>query len=85
MFKNQAAYKIVFTKNIAMKVLLEIKDNKAESLLEVLKSLSYVKVRPLTDAKAKTLGDIKKAVEELKMIKEGKLTGITLQDLLNEL
>lgn len=49
-----------------MKVLLEIKDNKAESLLELLKSLSYVKVKPLTDAKAKTLGDIKKAVEELK-------------------
>ncbi|QQS31204.1 MAG: hypothetical protein IPM47_09915 [Sphingobacteriales bacterium] len=68
-----------------MKVLLEIKDNKANSLLEVLKSLPYVKIQPLTEAKAKTIGDIKKAVEELKMIQEGKLTGITIQDLLNEL
>lgn len=68
-----------------MKVLLDIKDNKAESLLEVLKSLPYVKVQPLTDAKAKTLDDIKKAVEELNMIQKGKLSGITIQDLLNEL
>ncbi|HRK26505.1 MAG TPA: hypothetical protein PK239_04360 [Chitinophagales bacterium] len=68
-----------------MKVLLDIKDSKAQSLLKVLKSLPYVKVKPLTDAKAKTLDDIKKAVEELNMIQKGKLTGINLQDLLNDL
>jgi len=68
-----------------VKVLLDIKDSKAQSLLKVLKSLPYVKVKPLTDAKAKTLDDIKKAVEELNMIQKGKLTGINLQDLLNDL
>ena len=35
-----------------MKVLLDIPDNKAASLLEVLNSISYLKTKPLTDAKA---------------------------------
>ncbi|MEI6575265.1 MAG: hypothetical protein WCO63_03710 [Bacteroidota bacterium] len=34
-----------------MEVLLEIPDNKAASLMEVLNSISYVKAKPLTDAK----------------------------------
>ena len=35
-----------------MKILLDIPDNKAPSLLEVLNGISYVKVIPLTDSKA---------------------------------
>ena len=48
-----------------MKVLLDIKDNKAFYLLEVLKGLSYVKTKTLSDEKALLMGEIKDAVEEL--------------------
>jgi hypothetical protein len=45
-----------------MKVLLDIPDNKAASLLDVLRSISYVKAKPLTDAKALLMEEIKDAV-----------------------
>ncbi len=68
-----------------MKVLLDIKDNKALHLLEVLKGLSYVKTTTISDEKALLMEDIKDAVQELKLIREGKLKGISAKDLLNEL
>lgn len=68
-----------------MKVLLDIKNNKALHLLEVLKSLPYVKTKQLTDEKAQVLSDISEAVEEIKLIRQGKLKGIPAKDLLNEL
>ncbi len=68
-----------------MKVLLDIKDNKATHLLEVLKGLSYVKVRTISDEKALLMEEIKEAVEELKLIRQGKLEGIPAKQLLDEL
>ncbi|HMR88943.1 MAG TPA: hypothetical protein PKD51_12355 [Saprospiraceae bacterium] len=68
-----------------MRVLLDIKDDKAVHLLEVLKSLPYVKTVTLSDEKAMLMEDIKEAVEELKLIKQGKLEGIPAKQLLNEL
>ncbi len=68
-----------------MKVLLDIKDNKAFYLLEVLKGLSYVKTRTLSDEKALLMEEIKDAVEELALIRKGKLKGISAKQLLNEL
>ena len=59
-----------------MRVLLDIKDNKALHLVEVLKSLPYVKTVTLSDEKAMLMEEIKEAVEELKLIKQGKLQGI---------
>jgi hypothetical protein len=38
-----------------MKFLIYLPDSKASSLIEVLKSISYVKVKPLTKAKAEPL------------------------------
>ena len=35
--------------------------------MEVLKSISYVKAKPLTDAKALLMEEIKEAVEEMKL------------------
>jgi hypothetical protein len=46
-----------------MKVLLDIQDKKAASLLEVLKGLSYVKTKPLTKANAEFLEDAKTAID----------------------
>jgi len=68
-----------------MKVLLDIKDNKAHHLIEVLKGLSYVKTQTLTPYKAKVLEDVKEAVEEMNLIKEGKLKARNAEDLFDEL
>lgn len=68
-----------------MRVLLDIKDNKALYLLEVLKGLSYVKTKTISNEKAVLMEEIKDAVEELALIRQGKLKGITAKQLLNDL
>ena len=68
-----------------MKILLEIPDNKAFSLLEVLKSISYVKTTTLTNTKAILLEDLKMAVEEINLIKSGKKQARDAEDFINEL
>jgi hypothetical protein len=68
-----------------MKVLLDIKDNKALHLMEVLKSLPYVKAKTISEEKALLIEEIKEAVEELKLISQGKLKGIPAKQLLDEL
>jgi hypothetical protein len=68
-----------------MKVLLDIPDNKASSLMDVLSSIPYVKAKPLTDAKAILMEEIREAVEEMKLIKAGKKKARNAEDFLNEL
>jgi hypothetical protein len=68
-----------------MKVILDIKDEKAPFIMEVLKNFKYVKAKPLTNFKADMLEGIKEAVKEVNLIKEGKLKGIPAKELLNEL
>lgn len=68
-----------------MRVLLDIKDNKALHLLEVLKGLSYVKAKTISDEKALLMEEIKEAVQELTLIRQGKLKGIPAKKLLDEL
>jgi hypothetical protein len=68
-----------------MKVLLDIKDNKAKSLLEVLKGLSYVKATTISKEKALLMEEIKEAVVELKLEREGKPKGIPAKQSLVEL
>ena len=68
-----------------MKILLEIPDNRAVSLMDVLRSISYVKAKPLTESKARLLSDIKDAVDEINLIKAGKKKARNAEDFLNEL
>lgn len=68
-----------------MKVLLDIKDNKASFVMELLNSLAFVKVRAFSNEKLERMASIGQAVEELNLIKQGKLNGIPARDLLNEL
>lgn len=63
-----------------MKILLDIPDNKSASLIDVLKSISYVKAKPLTDEKAILLEEIREAVIEMKLVK-----ACNAEDFLNEL
>ena len=68
-----------------MKVLLDIKDNKASSLLEVLRSLPYEKTIPISDSKALLMQEIKEAVDEIKQVRTGKKKARDADDFLNEL
>ncbi len=68
-----------------MKVLLDIKDNKATHLLEVLKGLSYVKATTISNEKALLIKEIKEAVENLALVRKGKLKARPAKDLLSEL
>lgn len=68
-----------------MKVLLDIKDNKAEFIMELLNSFSYVKATPISSDKAQTLQEFKVAIDNLNLVKEGKLKPRLAKDLLNEL
>lgn len=67
-----------------MKVLLDIKDEKAPFFMEVLENFKFVKVEPLTD-KEEIIEDIKQAVEELNLIKAGKKQARNAEDFIHEL
>ncbi len=68
-----------------MKLLLDIKDSKADFILELLNSFSYVKTKSLTPYKAEVLEELKEAVDNINLVKEGKLKARPAKDLLNEL
>ena len=75
-----------------MKVMLDIKDNKAEFVMELLNNLSFVKASPVSPGKKrmspykkKVLNDLKQAVKEMHLIKQGKLKARNAEDLINEL
>ena len=68
-----------------MKLILEIKESKADMLLSLLKDLPYVKVQPMDESGSRFLSELQEAVEELKLIKAGKLKGRPAEELLNEL
>ncbi len=68
-----------------MRVLLDIKDNKAMPLLEVLKGLSYVKTKTISDEKALLMEEIKEAVDNLALVRKGKMKLKSARDLYNEL
>ena len=85
-----------------MKLLLEIPDNRAPEVMEVLNSIPFIKYNPLenldsiptnghkkslhtTNKKDKTLKNFKQAIEEVNLIKAGKLKGFDAKELLNDL
>lgn len=65
--------------------MVEVKDSKASFFMELMRSFSYVKARPITDEKAQLLEEIKEAVENVKLAKQGKLKAKPLTELLDEL
>ena len=68
-----------------MKILLDIPDNMASSLMDVLKSIPRIKAHTLTDSKAQLLIEIREAVDEMKLIRTGKKKARNAKDFLNEL
>ena len=53
--------------------------------MEVLKSLPYVKTKTISNEKALLMEEIKEAVDNLKLARQGKLKLKTARDLYNEL
>ena len=68
-----------------MKLILDIKDNKALHLMEILRNLPYVRTKAISDEKALLIGEIKEAVENIKLVRQGELKACLARDLLNEL
>lgn len=68
-----------------MKILLDIPDNKAASLMVLLNDISYIKAKPLTDAKALLIEETKEAIEEMKLVKARKKEARDAEEFLNEL
>jgi hypothetical protein len=68
-----------------MKVLLEVKDNKADFVLELIESLTFVKAEVISTSKARFLKDFKKAIDDVGLAKEGKIKLKTAEELLDEL
>ena len=66
-----------------MKILLDIK---AAFFMELIKNFSFIKQgTPLSVTKAELIQDIREAVEELKLVKEGKMEARNAEDLIDEL
>jgi hypothetical protein len=68
-----------------MKVLVDIRDNKAAFVMELLNNFSFVKVKPISNEKALLMEEIKEAVENVKLARQGKLKPKPLSELLDEL
>jgi hypothetical protein len=70
-------------------ITLQVPDSKTTLFLDIVKQLGYAKkVQVLEDkptSKAEILEGIKEAVEEVKLIRAGKLKGISARDLIDEL
>ncbi len=67
-----------------MKVLVDIKENKVEFVMELLKSLS-LKVEEITPSKARFLGELKGSVKEVTLAKQGKIKLQSARRFLNDL
>ncbi len=71
------------TKNI--KLLVEIKDEKAGFVMELLNNFKFVKTKTLTPTKAQLLQELKEAIDEMNEIKAGKKKARNAEDVLEEL
>lgn len=68
------------------KIVLDVKENKVDFLLALFNDLPYVKAKILQEEKdnnSRLLDEIQEAVEEVNLIKKGKLTGRPVEELFN--
>lgn len=69
-----------------MKVLVDIRNEaKVPFIMEFLDSQSYIKTKPLSDAAAKIMQDLKEAMNEVALHRQGKIKLKTAEQLLSEL
>jgi len=68
-----------------MKILIDVKENKGTFILELLRCFSFVKIKPLTTSSAQILEELGEAIDNMKLVREGKLKPRPAKELLNEL
>jgi len=68
-----------------MKVLVDVNDNKGDFILELLNNFSFAKAKSISPAKAQLLEEIKEGVENLNLVKQGKIKARLAKDLLDEI
>lgn len=72
-----------------MKIVLDVPDDKANFMMELLRSLSFVKAKPLpvgiSDQKAVFLTEFAEAIDELNAVLAGKAQARDAYQLLDEL
>jgi hypothetical protein len=68
-----------------MRLLLEVDDRKAHVLLAILKKLPFVRTKEISPAKARKLGELKMATDEMNDVLQGKSKARDIDELLNEL
>jgi len=68
-----------------MKAVLDIKDSRASFVMELLDNFSFVKVKPITNAKAMLLSEIREAVDVINLVKNGQIQARPAKELLDEL
>lgn len=66
-------------------VTLNIADSKFKAFLEFIKTLDYVKVEDVEDVEGKALDELQSSLNQVKLMREGKLPKQSAQDFLNEL
>ena len=68
-----------------MKAVLDIRDSKAQFVMELLDNFSFVKIKPITNGKALLLSEIREAVDNVNLVKKGKLQARSAKELLDEI
>lgn len=68
-----------------MKLILDIKDDKAPFILELLQNFKFVTARPFSQDNENIIESLNEAVEEMNQIKQGKKQSQSLKEFLNEL
>ena len=69
-----------------MKIILDINDNKVAFFMEIIKNFKFIKkATPISENKAAIIQDVREAVEEMKLVNQGKLEAKNVEDLINEL
>ncbi|MCY7410611.1 MAG: hypothetical protein LH473_10080 [Chitinophagales bacterium] len=68
-----------------MKLLVDVKDSKADFVVELLESLPFTKTKLLSASKAKLLSEMNEAIVNLNLAKAGKLKAKPLKQLLDEI
>ena len=68
-----------------MKLLVDVKDSKADFVMELLKSLAFVKAEELTPTKAQFLKELKESVKQVMLAEQGKIKLKSAKEFLDEL
>ncbi|MBK7633345.1 MAG: hypothetical protein WAT22_00335 [Saprospiraceae bacterium] len=68
-----------------MKVILDVNENKADFVMELLNSLPFIKVVTVNKKKEKFLKDLEESVDEVNLAIQGKVKLKSAEEILNEL